>query len=747
MYAGRTAESGTRCPTAASAQYKSAMRMTNQTVSFPVSDGGTPSSVEAKVGALYGDAPGAFDALDPDVSAGTAHASVVATPTRAAPQHLHASKYRPDIDGLRAIAVLCVLAFHAFPSQLRGGFVGVDIFFVISGFLISTIIFEGVEADRFSYLDFYMRRIRRIFPALLVVLAACLFAGWLLLLPEEYRHLGKHVVAGATFLSNIALWREAGYFDDTASTKPLLHLWSLGVEEQFYIFWPLLAAFAYRRRLGLPLLLAGIAGASFAVNLGTSTSNPTAAFYSPLSRFWELMIGSSLAWVLLHRPSLVKHGQRTSNVLSGAGLLLIGAAVLVINENDVFPGWRALLPTVGAFFVISAGPRAWLNRHVLSNRVAVSIGLISYPLYLWHWPLLSFANILYGDLFVPTWIRVALALASVALAALTYRYIERPIRAKKANLRQIGALCALLGLFGVAGLFLCMGTGLPSRAVADNPGLALYAQNDQMRLAMLRGPCHLAERNAEAVCLAANMSATGKLMVVWGDSHAGAWLPVLHSIAVERNMRLMAFVHVGCPPLLNTRRSDGGQSGRDCSQLGLAEPIVSAIEQLKPAVVVYIGRWDLYGNGWLLRGELQKATHFITVDPNGSATRATSRAALSSQFPLTVKALAASTPRLVIFQSPPVLKGYLLPRFYTDPARIEPSAAENLKAEAFERTLVESAASVPNVRIFDPVPRLCRGSTCRAVIGGVPVYLDDNHVSAQGSLLFKQPILDAMFMD
>lgn len=719
------------------------MRMTNHAAPLSVSDGGTPSSIDAsgvaaRSGALYrdgGDAAAAPDTLGKTARSGAAHA---------APEHLRAPKYRPDIDGLRAVAVLSVLAFHAFPSQLRGGFVGVDLFFVISGFLISTIIFESVEDGRFSYVEFYIRRIRRIFPALLVVLATCLVAGWFLLMPEEYQQLGKHLVAGATFLSNIALWREAGYFDDTAATKPLLHLWSLGVEEQFYIFWPLLVSFAYRRRLGFPLLLGGIASASFAVSFVTSVSDPTAAFYSPLSRFWELMIGGSLAWLLLHRPSLVQYGPRASNALSAAGLVLIGAAVLFINENDVFPGWRALLPTVGAFLVICAGPRAWLNKHVLGTRMAVSIGLISYPLYLWHWPLLSFANILEGGLPVPVSTRLTLALASIVLAALTYRFVEIPIRTKKANRRQTVALCVMLAVLGAAGAVLFARAGVPTRAAADNPGFALYTQNGQMRRVPPPEACHLPDPKAESFCTAYNSAATGKLMVLWGDSHGGAWLPVLQSIALERNMRLIAFVHVGCPPLLDTRRSDGAQDGRECSQLGLAEPIASAIGQLKPAVVFYIGRWSLYGNGWTRAGELQKATHFVTTDPNGAATLATSRAALASQFPLTVKALAASAPRLVIFQNPPVLEGKLLPRFYANPARIEPSAAANLQTEAFERKLVESAASIPNVRIFDPVPRLCPGATCQAVLDGVPMYEDDNHVSAQGSLLFRQAILDAM---
>ncbi len=707
-----------------------------------MSDGGTPSGA-AMPGFLPRSCALHRDTLEDPAIAGSGVASEPHAATHAPPQHLRAPKYRPDVDGLRAVAVLAVLLFHAFPSQLRGGFVGVDLFFVISGYLISTIIFESVEDGRFSYIEFYIRRIRRIFPALLAVMTTCLVAGWFLLMPAEYQQLGKHTFAGSVFLSNIMLWREAGYFDNSAATKPLLHLWSLGVEEQFYIFWPLLVSFAYRRRVGFPLLFGGIAIASFAVNLVTSTSDTTAAFYSPLSRFWELMIGSSLAWLTLHRPALVQQGPRVSNAMSATGLLLIATAIALIDQNDVFPGWRALLPTLGAFLVIAAGPRAWLNRHVLGNRAAVAIGLISYPLYLWHWPLLSFANILEGG-FVPLWMRATLALAGIVLAALTYRFIEIPIRTTKSSFRQIGTLCALLAAFGATGVFLFAQHGLPSRPVADTPGLKLLDADWQMRTSESPQPCHLVNAQADHFCAAFNTAATGKLMVVWGDSHGGAWLPVLRSIAKERNMRLLAFVHIGCAPILGTRRSDGAENIRECSQLGLAEPIVATIQQLKPDVVFYIGRWSLYGNGWTKFGELQKATHFLTTSPDGDATRATSRAALSSQFPLTVKALAGGTRRLVIFQNPPVLKGELLPRFYTHPERIEPSTADNQQTEAFERKLVSSEATLPNVRIFDPVPRLCPGATCLAVLNGVPVYEDDNHVSAQGTMLFRQAILDAM---
>jgi peptidoglycan/LPS O-acetylase OafA/YrhL len=220
------------------------------------------------------------------------------------------SKYRADIDGLRALAVLSVVGFHAFPSVIGSGFVGVDIFFVISGYLISTIIFENLERGSFSFLDFYARRIRRIFPALILVLLVCYALGWTALLADEFKQLGKHIAGGAGFASNLVLRNESGYFDNAASTKPLLHLWSLGIEEQFYLIWPLLLWLAARLRLNFFICLVGLAAVSFGLNVRKVGSDAVAAFYTPQTRFWELMIGATLAYLMLHNESDVSSGIR-----------------------------------------------------------------------------------------------------------------------------------------------------------------------------------------------------------------------------------------------------------------------------------------------------------------------------------------------------------------------------------------------------------------------------------------------------
>ncbi|RYZ08074.1 MAG: acyltransferase, partial [Comamonadaceae bacterium] len=268
-----------------------------------------------------------------------------------APEPLAHPKYRRDIDGLRAIAVVSVLGFHAFPQWIKGGFVGVDIFFVISGFLIGTIILGSLQGSGFSYREFYARRITRIFPALLLVLAASLAFGWYALLPGEWQQLGKHVAAGAGFVSNFAFWSEAGYFDNAGETKPLLHLWSLAIEEQFYIVWPLVLGLAWRRKWPMLGVIGGLAFASFLLGVGTVHGHRTAAFYSPVPRFWELMLGGVLAYLRLHRPQRLSRGREAQALV---GIVFLALGLLAIRGNKAFPGWWALLPTLGAFFCIAA---------------------------------------------------------------------------------------------------------------------------------------------------------------------------------------------------------------------------------------------------------------------------------------------------------------------------------------------------------------------------------------------------------
>ncbi|GAA4034603.1 acyltransferase family protein [Sphingomonas rosea] len=433
------------------------------------------------------------------------------------------AKYRADIDGLRSVAVLAVLVFHAFPERLPGGFVGVDVFFVISGYLITAILLRS-EASGLALLgEFYRRRIRRIFPALLVVLLACIAAGFLTLLAADFARLGKHVAGGAGFVANLVFWSEASYFDTQAITKPLLHLWSLGVEEQFYFLWPLVIIAARRTRHGIGAALAVIFLLSLGYCVAIAPTDPTAAFYSPLTRFWELLAGAGL--VHLERQGF-RLNAVAAHAASMAGLVLIAAALLLIDERTLFPGWWALLPVGGATLVIAAGPLAVGNRYLLSLQPAVWIGLISYPLYLWHWPLLSFGYLANYQEVLPGPVRAGLLLLSVFLAWATWRFVERPpaLRRHYTPLK----LLAAMGLVFAAGLAVFHAGGLPSRSAARDPRRLFVARYQDMHLHGIarayRSECDFAEwgtlKARSAIAPSCWKREPGPYVLLWGDSHA-----------------------------------------------------------------------------------------------------------------------------------------------------------------------------------------------------------------------------------
>ncbi|MDH0704334.1 acyltransferase [Pseudomonas toyotomiensis] len=325
--------------------------------------------------------------------------------------------YRPDIDGLRAIAILLVVIYHAFPSAMPNGFVGVDVFFVISGFLITSII----QAEKsFSVARFYERRVRRLAPALLVVLFSVLLFGSVVLFESELKQIAKHVVAGLGFSANIVFWLEAGYFDSSAEFKPLLHLWSLGVEEQFYLIWPLVLLLAIRMRSQMAVT-ASLFFASFIGGVYTVGIDQPSAFFLPFTRVWELLAGAALA------GSAVRLNGRLADTCSILGIVLIASCVFIEIPREEFPGWYALLPVLGSCMLIAAGEHAVVNRVILSIKPMVWIGLISYPLYLWHWPIISYVHIIsVGE--VSSWHLTVTLFSALLLAAATYLLLERPVR-------------------------------------------------------------------------------------------------------------------------------------------------------------------------------------------------------------------------------------------------------------------------------------------------------------------------------
>jgi peptidoglycan/LPS O-acetylase OafA/YrhL len=385
-----------------------------------------------------------------------------AAPPESDQTRLRNSSYRPDIDGLRAVAILAVVGFHAFARYIPGGYAGVDIFFVISGFLISGIIVRDLQRGKFSSAEFYIRRIKRIFPALVLMLITVWGVGWLILLPDDYQALGKDILAGAGFATNLSLYEDYEWYFGLG-TNPLVHLWSLGIEEQFYLLWPVLLLIVWKltdRRL---LWICAITLTSFALSVIASRSDPNGCFYLPWNRLWELSSGAVLACAqvapapqtrylkMLRRALPWSRPILTASVRGVLGAALIVGSIVVLDDRIVFPGWWALAPSSGALLLISAGRASWINARLLSTRTMVFIGLISYPLYLWHWPVLVFARVLGGS-GMTIWISVAALLIATVLAIVTYQYFELPLRHSPnrrlvvAGLSVSMAICAVLGL-------------------------------------------------------------------------------------------------------------------------------------------------------------------------------------------------------------------------------------------------------------------------------------------------------------
>jgi peptidoglycan/LPS O-acetylase OafA/YrhL len=500
------------------------------------------------------------------------------------------NQYRADIDGLRAFAVLSVVFYHAFPKVVTGGFVGVDIFFVISGFLISSILFNEMTEHRFSFSIFYGRRIRRIFPALAVCLVAVLTYGFVVLTPPELAQLGKHMFFGAGFLSNIALWSESGYFDSAATYKPLLHLWSLGIEEQFYIFWPALLWVAFRMKAKVGRLLAVLFLASLGINIALSITDIVDAFYLPVSRFWELLAGAGLAW----RHQIVL----TPNVrswISFAGLAALLTSATLFTAEMRFPGWLALLPVAGAAAVILAGPQAAVNRTVFSNRAVVFVGLISYPLYLWHWPLISYAHIIRLGKAPTPLMATALVAVSFLLAWVTYRFIEYPVRFGAHRHRRTQIVAACVAALGACGLVLWTKDGFPDRFL-PLPGIDIRKIGEAKLDADFK-PTKDMEVSNHGWTLVAHLGHGERKLVLSGDSQLFHYGPRVQQLADAGQLAANTYFVTGprCPPVPGVIQRD---KFADCANL--PDILADLVQREKVQSVVMGAAWSGYSDEGML---------------------------------------------------------------------------------------------------------------------------------------------------
>jgi peptidoglycan/LPS O-acetylase OafA/YrhL len=644
--------------------------------------------------------------------------------------------YRPDIDGLRAIAILPVLFYHYKLGPFTGGFVGVDVFFVISGFLITSLIHGEMVAGDFSVAEFYERRVRRIFPALFAMLLVATVAAFLVLFPQDFVRYAKSLLAIAGFASNFEFWREAGYFDVAAKQKPLLHLWSIAVEEQFYLLFPpilLLAQWLNRTK--------AIVAAIFVMSLGLSiwgvTYAPTATFYLLPARAWELMMGALLALGAI--PQIQNCLMREAASL--IGLLLIAFAVFAYTDATRFPGIAALAPCIGTALVIWSGQDAGVNR-VLSWQPIVFIGLISYSLYLWHWPLYVFARgILFRDLTLLE--TCGLIVLSFALATFSLHFIERPFRRRDNRVaRPIlfgGALATMVVTATCAGIVVKT-DGLPQRLPPDVRTLLAEETDHEPMMSPCFGLTGEEVREGK-LCRFGDPNAKPDF-VLWGDSHADAMLPAIRAVALRKHRAGWFAGTDACAPLLGVKRPDAPKC------FDFDNEIIKLAIQPEIKDVILDARWAKNAEGTAYGDE--GSGRIAVYDEHGLAkTTAENEMLFFRALSRTVRALTQAHKHVILIESVPEI-GWAVPATLAHEALTHvpltpgiPYAQNLARQHTVLAGFAQMKACYPDVSIVNPQDVLCDKQLCHVTLNGRPLYRDEHHLSNYGAMQIEPLIAKA----
>jgi peptidoglycan/LPS O-acetylase OafA/YrhL len=667
--------------------------------------------------------------------------------------HNPALGYRPEVDGLRAVAVLPVILYHCGLDWFPGGYVGVDVFFVISGYLITSIILSEMLAGRFSLVTFYERRARRILPALFVMMLLCVPTAWVLLDPEDFKYFAKSLVAVPTFSSNLLFWLESGYFDTSADLKPLLHTWTLAVEEQYYLFFPLfLMATWGMGRKRLVAILALVAVCSFVVAEIGARHHSTNTFYLLHARAWELLVGSFIAFYFSWRPRNLPSHRGMNQIASLSGLALIGYAVLRFDTSTPFPGVNALPPVLGAALIILFADARTLVGRALSNRIMVWIGMISYSAYLWHQPLFAFAR--HSTLVEPPLaVMLTLAAVSLGLAWLSWRFVEQPFRVKgKFERRQIFGFTATASVMFIA-------VGLAGYA---HNGFAQRFNVDPTIYQAFADP-HVRERCDQSYdgtgwnvdfCLF-GLANAGKApsVAVFGDSHSEALLSTFDAAARQQGETLAHIGLGGCLPLLGVDVAQGNYAPGVCE--ALASRQFAYVKQQAIRKVVLIARWTLYTDGDY--HERKKSNYFLVSHDSHERSKQASRAVFRKALHETLRAyreigaevfIVAQVPQQMI--NPKNLY-YRLERKAAEPPEeklrlvnalsVPLGAHEEL--QRFSREAFEQERRLGNARLVTLDDVFCRHQQC--LIGTTRSwYKDFNHLNDNGAHLLAGAISELL---
>lgn len=650
--------------------------------------------------------------------------------------------YRPDIDGLRSVAVVPVVIYHAGSQWLGGGFIGVDVFFVISGFLITSIIAPEIAEGRFSLLQFYERRTRRILPALFFVVALSLPAGAVLLLPRAFEDFAASVLATLAFSSNIWFWSvSTGYFAPAADLLPLLHTWSLAVEEQFYIFYPLaLGLVLPAGRRATILALGTVMFVSLALAIWATPRMPAASFYLLPTRAWELGFGALVA--LGVTPKRLNRASR--EILSLFALAAILVPMFFYDTTTVFPGFAALPPVLGATLLIMIGTTgSSLVHRMLSLRVVVAVGLISYSLYLWHWPVLAFFRVLIGNPVLPPALATTAVTLSVLMSFLSWRYVERPFRNRSA--RRPIARTAMVGatLLAIAAGVILLGNGWPGRVSPEARAIDAVAQPTRFDRDCMR------KYMADNVCRIGVPTSAGDPvdLVLIGDSHAAAAAEAVDAAAREAGLSGAFMGNVSCAPLVGVVAGTP-ENRSECARF-MEAAVRFATETPGVRYVVLASRWPVLVEGTLMPGE-PGLPFPVRLDPDvyGNTTEAPTNAeAVETALTATLEALAAGGAEVLLLGPVPEL-GWNVPEHliahlrWGIPMPPNPNLHTTLARQSTTLAILESAAAAnQQTTTYIPVATELCTPECPTHDQTEVWYWDDDHLSPMGAVRLITPLL------
>ncbi|HWE07252.1 MAG TPA: acyltransferase family protein [Rhizomicrobium sp.] len=640
------------------------------------------------------------------------------------------STYRPEIDGLRALAILPVVLFHYRAPGFGGGFVGVDVFFVISGYLITSLIQPEMDRGTFSLTRFYERRVRRIFPALFAMLAIVSLAALVFFFPADLVRYAQSLFATALFAANFEFWREVGYFDVAANQKPLLHLWSIAVEEQFYLLYP--ALLLALRRVSPWHRMAAIAGvflASFAVSVWGAGAAQAAAFYLLPARAWELMLGALLALGAV--PDL--KSRVASDGLALLGLVLIAGSVFGFTPQTPFPGFAALAPCLGAALVIyAARPDRTIAGKLLAARPLVFVGLISYSLYLWHWPVFVFAT--YVAFREPSGVGSALLIAlSVVLAGISWRYVEQPLRRPLpgAPRRAPFAAAALVAGLTAASAALAASTdGLPQRLRPALQRILAEQDDHEPRIARCFGLTSEDVRKGR-LCRIGAVGAVAPSFLLWGDSHADAILPAVAEAAARVGRAGVFAGGEACPPLLGVTTPRP-----DCRAFN--DAVAALAKRPEITEIVLESRWAKYAEGSTY-GEEPRGRVVLLDNSCRTAAPNDNHGVFLRGLDRTVSELRKEGKKVVIVASVPEI-GWPVPAVLArralaeDAEGADPDAGTYLNRQRFALNAFASLRQRYGAIVLYPHSVLCRTGSCEVALNGIPLYRDEHHLSVKGAL-------------